>query len=1118
MPAGVTVAPTPVSEGAALPGPPPVVQPPGQQGATTTPPAGIGTARALVSVWAAKSVLLGAAALAIVLSGVAVVLFRGPSPVEPEAVSGAAPVIPAVQGEPTLGEAPGASLPPPEKPRQWLPAQTRCVVGLRVAELGRYGWVERLLQAAEPVWAPTAGRLMQALGLRREDVRQLTWAVTDLSAWQTQAVVLIELEAKDGAARYREAGQPSAVQAGGLAWRQLTHSAWPHPFAVLDGRTLITGTPELLAEFSNDSSPPLASKPLGRLLQLAAWDGHFVLLDLEAARQAGWTRPAQRLDVWPAGRDAWHTLWDVPQAIGIVVQPQQSPEATAVAVCQGLSAAEKVRQAVEHLLPAACSALEGLAGGIPAHVRAGRLPAALADRYEAFLHRCQAALRAARCEAIEGDVYVRLESQPHVAGLAEAALDCPSAVAGDWRAAGLAIDQANHLRLLGGLGAYAKAEGRFPPGAGGGTLLPPSTRLSWIALALPYLDRRDWRRELDPAYSWNSPHNRSVSQRRLEIVINPLIAEQTTEAGFPVTHYVGVAGVGSDAGELPASDPRAGMFGFSRSTRPEDLPRGASHTLAILGVMRDLGPWAAGGHATVRPLTQRPYVNGPDGFGSGQPHGMLAGMADGSVRFISKEMDPAVLEQLATLHGFGPGHVAEGDASRPLGPGSQPTASGINRGLAADSSQALPLPDLPGTTAGLPGRPLPAAEAAPGTSVADRSAHPSAAGKPPAATVELPVENREQRPPLDIEARLADILPGIRFNATPLITATRQWSQISTIPVAFDFEGLSLAGATLQDPVTLELSDASLGEVLKAVLAARRLDFFVQKDHLLVTTAAADQAQLRTETYSVSDLVSGPAGVKELAERVGRLVAPETWRQAGGPGTVAVRHTALEVTQSAAVHHQIRTFLAKLRAARTRPPEAARQLLATHYDLARARLRQPVTSNFIQPEPWLRVLADLEETSRSLMVVDWAAVSAAGIRPDTPATLRVHQVPLSEAMLALLHPLGLTYRIATGEVLEVTTRNAVAARLELEFYPVRDLVPPGDAGETLANRIKAQIAPESWSEAGGPGVIVFDAPSACLLVLQSQHTQVRVQLLLARWLAESHQGPPASPQATPLDR
>ena len=79
----------------------------------------------------------------------------------------------------------------------------------------------------------------------------------------------------------------------------------------------------------------------------------------------------------------------------------------------------------------------------------------------------------------------------------------------------------------------------------------------------------------------------------------------------------------------------------------QDLVRGGANTIAVLGVQDQCGPWAQGGRATVRPLTQQPYLNGPDGFGSGQADGMVAGMADGSVRFLSKNIDPHVMEQLA---------------------------------------------------------------------------------------------------------------------------------------------------------------------------------------------------------------------------------------------------------------------------------------------------------------------------------------------------------------------------------------------------------------------------------------------------------------------------------------
>jgi prepilin-type processing-associated H-X9-DG protein len=59
----------------------------------------------------------------------------------------------------------------------------------------------------------------------------------------------------------------------------------------------------------------------------------------------------------------------------------------------------------------------------------------------------------------------------------------------------------------------------------------------------------------------------------------------------------------------------------------------------------------AGGAATVRGFSQRPYLNGPDGIGS--PHIGIVNvlMADGSVRALSVDTAAEVIEALATKAG-----------------------------------------------------------------------------------------------------------------------------------------------------------------------------------------------------------------------------------------------------------------------------------------------------------------------------------------------------------------------------------------------------------------------------------------------------------------------------------
>ena len=59
--------------------------------------------------------------------------------------------------------------------------------------------------------------------------------------------------------------------------------------------------------------------------------------------------------------------------------------------------------------------------------------------------------------------------------------------------------------------------------------------------------------------------------------------------------------------------------------------------------------WISGGSATIRSLTRKPYVNGPDGIGGPYRGGVNVSLADGSVRFVSENIDPFTFERLSTM-------------------------------------------------------------------------------------------------------------------------------------------------------------------------------------------------------------------------------------------------------------------------------------------------------------------------------------------------------------------------------------------------------------------------------------------------------------------------------------
>ena len=210
----------------------------------------------------------------------------------------------------------------------------------------------------------------------------------------------------------------------------------------------------------------------------------------------------------------------------------------------------------------------------------------------------------------------------------------------------------NNIKQL-GLAAhnYHATFNTFPRGTVEGTDLPPDRRLSWVVALLPYLEQRALAERLDPTQPWDAGPNARVARTAIPDLVNPSMPDGgRVDDGYAVTHYVGIAGVGEDAATSPARTDKTGVFGYDRATQIREVRDGTTNTLMYGSVHENVGPWARGGRATVRAFTQRPYIDGPDGFG-GHVNGTNFVLVDGSVRFLSAEIDPGVLEAMATASG-----------------------------------------------------------------------------------------------------------------------------------------------------------------------------------------------------------------------------------------------------------------------------------------------------------------------------------------------------------------------------------------------------------------------------------------------------------------------------------
>ncbi|MBX3415500.1 MAG: DUF1559 domain-containing protein [Pirellulales bacterium] len=633
------------------------------------------------------------------------------------------------------------------------------------------------------------------------------------------------------------------------------------------------------------------------------------------------------------------------------------------------------------------------------------------------------------------------------------------------------VDDANHQRLAEALQKHAAEQGEYPVGAAGTPQLPATERLSWIATLLPYYGHEDWHASLNFRRSWKDEQNRPITTQKLSEVTNPALTPlegDAPEAEFPATHYVGVAGVGADAGDLPIDHPRAGVFGFQRRVRSTDIPDGASNTIAVLGASGNLGPWSAGGAATVRPLTQAPYVNGPDGFGSGTPDGLAAGMADGSVRFFSKDVDPRVLEQMATIAGHEAAPV-ETPLAGPARAPANPTADGAP--AAVEASPSVPTADTP---------------------LATSDDEPWRAA---------------------VEARLADPLLELAFTEIALSDFVDFISQLSTLEITLDLDALAEAGVTPDLKFSIHLAETTVGDALKEGLAELGLAYTADAGRLVVSSPRRIGGQLRLVRYRVGDLTgSAPASVEAFAELVRTLVEPATWSEAGGAGTLELVGDALLVRQSDATHYDLLVLCEKLRVARGGRPasvgDPSRFALASRSQQAQVKLDTPLrTVNFGEGTPLTKIVDFLQSQARVNLTIDWQALAPAGISREVTASLVVANVPLGEALTRLLEPLELDYLVVGPRTFQITSKQQAASRRELEIYPVRDLLDGSTDEGTVVARLTSGLA----------GVVVarFDRPSASVLLLAPQTLQREVEARLTAWRAEQSPAKQDAAAATP---
>ena len=263
---------------------------------------------------------------------------------------------------------------------------------------------------------------------------------------------------------------------------------------------------------------------------------------------------------------------------------------------------------------------------------------------------------------------------------------------------------------------------------------------------------------------------------------------------------------------------------------------------------------------------------------------------------------------------------------------------------------------------------------------------------------------------------------------------------------------------------------------MSAVLDELGLAYVIVDGQALVTHPKRREQNLRRFTYHVKDLMAGSSDddlVRNgLAGAIERFVEPTAWQAAGGSGSIELNGDQLVLRQTAQIAQQVSNFLDKLRIARGKPAlgdeDVRPRSLASSYDMAEALLNSPVTANFHQAAPLAEIVEHLRGATGAQILFDGLDMATVGASAKSEAQLTAADQPLADALTSLLEPLRLSFQIVNAKTLLIASAETVRQRYGVEFYAAKDLIDEEQPADALIERIESELAPSSWSDAGGP--------------------------------------------------
>ena len=177
----------------------------------------------------------------------------------------------------------------------------------------------------------------------------------------------------------------------------------------------------------------------------------------------------------------------------------------------------------------------------------------------------------------------------------------------------------------------------------------------------------------------------------------------------------------------------------------------------------------------------------------------------------------------------------------------------------------------------------------------------------------------------------------------------------------------------------------------------------------------------------------------------------------------------------------------------TRESPASREIVSAADSIMTAEqieeaLDRPINVSF-RDDRLTDCLDFLGELLKIQVHLDVSKLSEEGISPDTPIYLQMNAIRAHQVLMTILEPLTLDYVVWDG-LLQITTVAAAEEIVDTRVYDVSELLVERDEN-SFKQTIVNTLAPGTWAEVGGMGMISLNANIMVVLQTQRVHRKLR---------------------------